>query len=59
MAVGGGGGVEALGEGILGFGEEVELVFNDEDEVFVECIVEGLERGVCRLVSLASFHIGI
>lgn len=60
MAVGGGGRVEALGEGVLGFGGEVELVFYDEDEVFVESVVEGVERGVCRLVSrLASFHVGM
>lgn len=54
MAVGGGGGIEALGEGVLGFGGEVELVLDDEDEVLVERIVEGVERGVCRL--LAALH---
>lgn len=53
MAVGGGGGVEALGEGVLRFGREVELFFDNEDEVFVERVVEGVERDVYRgLVSL-------
>ena len=54
MAVGGGGRVEALGKGVLGFGGEMELVFYDEDKVFVESVVEGVERGVCRL--LAALH---
>lgn len=36
MAVGGGVGVEALGECVLSFGGEMALVFEDKDEVFVE-----------------------
>ena len=57
MAVGGGGRVEALGEGVLGFGGEVELVFDDEDEVFVERVVEGVERGVYRVLLAYSLHV--
>lgn len=36
MAVGGGVGVEALGERVLGFGGQTVLVFEDEDEVFIK-----------------------
>lgn len=52
-----------LGQDKLGFGGEVALVFEDEDEISVQCVVNRVEGGVCLvnigyLFSIVGWHTG-
>lgn len=52
-----------LGQDELGFGGEVALVFEDEDEISVQCVVNRVEGGVCLvnigyLFSIVGWHTG-
>jgi hypothetical protein len=44
-----GGGIEALGEFVLGLWRDVVLVFEDDDVVVIEAIADSCELFVCRI----------